>query len=605
MKRPEFLRRFSKKESQEERDALAASLKERRAQARETRTGLEAERDVLEPQQQEAESSLEANRTEQLKLLEELGELAETLAGLQEGAVDKMLNFFKIRSLRGEIKTGTEELDSLEEVLETGAATVDKMRTRLREIIQELQDNSSRDTAWASEQLATFYQRTMDTWERAPYTPEDAEEHFSEERLVQMPLDEYVALLKRFPSEMVTHVSRHGVRDHTGHIGHQAGVGEYHNSFKALLEDGRLKSVISRIVKENFSKESVAEVANMNQAEDRETAELLARQMVDSFNLGGPGSYADLSAIHFAAQEVADIYYGAERGNEAFVVYPSVFIDAQYGYQGNLSEAGGGYWNDQWIFATEQNGISLDAGIVFLPEAAQVGRETGSRYEVVEGKGVINKEYVEQVGSLLGKSMFDEIMNEIRTELGRFNAFQNVPKDLMDRLHERVEKELGVTDERLRDALVTYRAGMELPLSKESLMASRGDLINQNNLVYELQVLDQRIEGLLSDEGIYYKQAPDMISSKDYWEQYFKDNPQERPSKIVYYTQSDPTRALRAWKEQEGLSKTSQDNPFAKRQSDLDAEGAHVMKDRFESVLSETVDYLFPPEVDKEAQYAS
>src|SRR6185503_4609999 len=97
--------------------------------------------------------------------------------------------------------------------------------------------------------------------------------------------------------------------------------------------------------------------------------------------------YPDKIAVHFAAQMVADQFYGGERNNEVFFVYPSDFIASQHEYAFNgwekdftkpQSET---KWNDVFVWPSnlENPGISVDAGLVFLPDHTPVDPETGSK----------------------------------------------------------------------------------------------------------------------------------------------------------------------------------------------------------------------------------
>jgi len=117
----------------------------------------------------------------------------------------------------------------------------------------------------------------------------------------------------------------------------------------------------------------------------------------------------DKSAIHLASNEVLDDLYGAEAGNQIFVVYPTDLIASQYTFgtsdtiSPDISQKPSKFsriWNDIFVW-TEDQSITLDAGIVFLPKNTQVDPETGSQYKVVDGKiiraqeSVSSKEYWE------------------------------------------------------------------------------------------------------------------------------------------------------------------------------------------------------------------
>lgn len=58
--------------------------------------------------------------------------------------------------------------------------------------------------------LENFYLEQKWKWEESGYAREDITKYFSEGNLTSLPLEDYALLLKRFPSEMVTHVTRQG-----------------------------------------------------------------------------------------------------------------------------------------------------------------------------------------------------------------------------------------------------------------------------------------------------------------------------------------------------------------------------------------------------------
>ncbi len=575
--------------SQKERDEFAKELKSRRSEYAKERAELEKRRGLIGKQfggYERKSSELDVQRAE---LVKNFGELSGQIEELRETSLDSMLNFFKIRALRANILskesqkgTVTEEL----KIADSGRAT---MRSQLEKVIGELRANKDSQTKWQSEALARFYVRRVREWESAPYTPEEVAELFTEEHLSELSMEDYVLLLKRFPSEMISHVSRHGVRDHTGHMWHRSGVGEYNKNFLELLADGRLKSIISRIIQDGLTKEAVIKHLNLNSAKNRKEVLVMANDIFRQVNAGGGGSYEDISAVHLAAEEVADSCYGAEKGNEAFVVFPSVFIDSQYGYRGNLSKSGGGYWNDQWVFESEQEGVGLDAGIVFLPGEVEVGRETGSRYEVIDGKAVVNERYVKAIGELINHPKFDEVMGEILSELGK--ASFRPSQGLVDRLRERVMDELGIEDEKLARALTNHDAASKLLIGKSFVQKT-----DDRDMGAYRSTFEGLVSGILQKAGIEFVLASDTVPAREYWESVFMENSGTRPSRVVYYAESDPTQALCSWRQSNGLLKKTELD-FQKHGGDFTQSGLE-MRERFSSVLTEAIDYLFPPEDD-------
>lgn len=115
------------------------------------------------------------------------------------------------------------------------------------------------------------------------------------------------------------------------------------------------------------------------------------------FSWASAPKYPDITATHLAAQMVSDEYYGGERGNEVFFVYPSDVLASQYAFTFNGGEKdftrpqSETKWNDVFVWTDPNNlGVPVDSGIVFLPEKTPVDPETGSKYaseiKVVDGQ---------------------------------------------------------------------------------------------------------------------------------------------------------------------------------------------------------------------------
>jgi hypothetical protein len=96
----------------------------------------------------------------------------------------------------------------------------------------------------------------------------------------------------------------------------------------------------------------------------------------------------DKSAIHFSSDEILNEIYGGELGNEIFVIYPTDMIASQYTFgvsdlNKDIAEKPHGSenkWNDIFVWNDNQ-AISIDAGIVFLPSNVKVDPQTGSKYK--------------------------------------------------------------------------------------------------------------------------------------------------------------------------------------------------------------------------------
>ena len=83
------------------------------------------------------------------------------------------------------------------------------------------------------------------------------------------------------------------------------------------------------------------------------------------------------------------------------------------------------------------------------------------------------------------------------------------------------------------------------------------------------------IEQALRSHGIFYTEAKDAITSKEFWENYFTKRPKKKPSKIVYYKGGDPTEALYRWREENGIINNVKDKDFfeAKKISEKSSKG--------------------------------
>lgn len=98
----------------------------------------------------------------------------------------------------------------------------------------------------------------------------------------------------------------------------------------------------------------------------------------------------DSSAIHFSSGEILNDIYGGEYSNEIFFIFPTDLVASQYTFATNYREGDitkkpakiENKWNDVFVW-TDDETISLNAGIVFLPENTPVNPKNGSIYEEV------------------------------------------------------------------------------------------------------------------------------------------------------------------------------------------------------------------------------
>ncbi|MEK7227408.1 MAG: hypothetical protein AAB641_00775 [Patescibacteria group bacterium] len=332
-KPPQFIKEFSKEESPEERQQTARAIRAKRAE-------YFTEKDAQTERQTELEETTNERERAIAEQLEAVHDLENEIIELSTSGLGKILNYFQLRKLRADVAVGQKTFEELSQQQE--AETIEE-----RAISEKL---VSEETAPALQEakvmLGNFYKEQKRKWTESEYTKEDITKYFSEEHLASLPLEDYSLLLKRFPEEMVAHVTRQGIRDHIGHMYHTAGEGAYVDGFMKMAEDGRLRSPLGVHLVEGEKDKAIAKFLNLDKFSTKKEALEHLANMTEANQAEG-GSYTDRMAIHFATEEVADYYYGSEKGNEIFVAYPSAYIASQYYFNGQLNEAGGGYWNDQ------------------------------------------------------------------------------------------------------------------------------------------------------------------------------------------------------------------------------------------------------------------
>ena len=542
---PQFIKEFSRENSQEDRDAVAAAIRERRR-----------ERDAWRAEQgarMEGKEDIEA----EIKTLNDEVEKFSSASLL-----GKIKDYFAYRNIKAQLAERTGELTTAQD-------NVDQWESEKPEF-QE-----------ARTLLEDFYKGEKGKWTQADYTPEDIEKKFSEENLSKLSVEDYALLMKRFPGEMLTHVTRQGIRDHASSFWHTAGVGAFSNGFQEMLADGKLRSSLGIALQEHNKEEAMAKFMRLDDLHSREDALAMYKNKFE-YSMASNDAFADSAAVHLASENVMDDMYGSERGNEIFIAYPSAHVASQlnYGGKGTLADRGASQHNDKWVYTKDHEGMPLDAGLVFIPEDAQVDPQTGSRYKMGEsGDPIIPQQRVNEILA----ARFDKL-GFIQTFVQQLPYRMNqAPKEERATLAEAAFAEFGITDPDTQEALLDPRLVDKLANTwgqdgeREEYEKIFGEYFHQNaENPYEL--------------------AENTVSSREYWEKHFQENPNQRPSKIVYYSGGDPSRALNEWREKNGIVKRTQDTSYGFAEnnvSDSSAE-ANAGKDRFASLARKVIDDRFP-----------
>lgn len=528
---PKFIKDFSKEAYSNERNNLARDIKETRKRHFEAKNSRTVAMESLGGSIMEKDSLV-------LEKIKSIDQLSSELSSIDSSLPKKIFNYLKYRNIKSQLAVATEDHDRAVELTEADRNEIERLKN---------EDELSPELKEAKQKLDDFYNKLKDEWQKSPYSREDLEKHFNEDHLASLSIDDYTTLLKRFPGEMVTHVTRQGVRDHTGMMFHSLGFGHFWNGFKDILKEGRQKNQITLSIENSEKDKAVGLLLKLDLIDTKEEAMKELDIFLDPNKQGdAPGRYADFSAIHFATEEVADAYYGSEKGNEIFFCYPSALIASSYYYKGELNANSNSQYNDQWVWAKEHQGININSGITFIPEGAMVDARNGSQYELdIDNRPVIDSTWSDTINDLLRNENFSSFANKAVDFLGKLvgvsledlmeddyfsgNDRNMESKKRVDELVVELEA-LGVKDMETKKVIFDYHLLQTLTLESDQV------------------IKDAAIRKRLEEEGLLFKKAIKTVSSKEYWEEYFKQNPKQKPSKIVYYEGSDPTEALRSWK---------------------------------------------------------
>lgn len=531
-KQPDFLRDFTKEHSQKERDNTANEIRAKRAEGFNLRKAIEVRRG-------EHQKEISANDEKFKRQLETIEKLNAEIEDLNKNGFKRLLSYFKLRKIEAElVATSQEHAQTLSER--------DELANRSKSIGGD-RNRVPVEFEKARSMVDDFYTSQREKWADTKYDTEEIKKYFSGDFLKNLSVEDYAILLRRFPNEMVTHVTRQGVRDHTGHMFHTRGYGGFSDGFQRIVEDGRLRSPLGVYLVETEKERAIARYLHLDKFEEKEKALKHLKSITNSRVQGDPGSYVDRSAVHFATEEVADEYYGSERGNEIFFAFPGAHIASQYYFSGQLNQKGGGKWNDQWVWANEEKGLDINAGLVFIPQNTPVSKDTGSRYQLdKEKKPMINEKYMNALRRLISWSGFAEFAEKVDDICLRFRIQQSESpldttkleaKKEINALIEQLAKELDIEDEKLLRIILDNDCRRGLKVYKDDEI-----------------MIDGQMQSVLQEFSMLYVEAKDTIPSRQYWEDYFSLHPDKKPSKIIYYEGSDPTKALFDWKRKSGIN---------------------------------------------------
>jgi hypothetical protein len=581
MPAPEFIKKFEPEQAGPKPEQLV-------------REGLEAQEELAN-ESNELEGQMGLSRLEYERTLEQLERTSAHIDQLRE-EMEELEGSMWRRITEGRekvaLKEGIEKLAAKKEDLELNKVDFEAEEERRQVSLEEVRAAID-DMPQAASILTDFYDKKRERWANAEFDAEEVDKYFNAEFLAGLDIDEYVELLKRFPQQMVTHVSRNGVRDHVGLMEHRKGLDQYSSEFKSLLKAGAMNSAVGRTLVQEGAREMIAKDMGIEHAKSRKEAMEKVEQHVSQ--KGAWAQFGDFSAVHFAVEEVADYYYGAERENEAFVVYPSLFIASQHDFGGHYSDLDqkndyDSTRNDVWVWQRELNGIDLDAGIVFLPKETPVGRESGSKFEIQNGEVVYDTENRKVIEDLVSHPRFRQVFTKVREALSAFWATheRHGIEKVADEQFEVASEALGV-DRALFDMWFSDMRKNDFDLDRLAVLHQEGAEDPDSSSFWEY---DAVIKDFLRRGNMLYQEASDAVPAQEYWEQYFEDHPDERPSKIVYYEGGDPTAALKKWRKDNGLMKKEDAEFYESFKKD---HGDDAVKSRYLELAAQIIEETIPP----------
>ena len=414
-----------------------------------------------------------------------------------------------------------------------------------------------------SEEDVESTEKGEDSREGLP-SPEAKERSLTFEQLSKLSTEEYIELWRHLNPFYVTHVTRQGVRDHAGMMYHTAGVGGLHDGCKKIFASRKMlcsPAEASFGLPPDFTEEDVVGVLDRLVFSDDALKGRSPRYILSvlpfNFTFASADPWADSQAIHFAQHTVLDDLYGGERGNEVFFVFPTDVVASQCKFGGQISKdlssarvSRGREWNDLFVWP-EGGRIPLDAGFVFLPKSQMVDRKTGSKYAT--------REVVDEFGNVVLIPEKDE---------ERIERFKNWLKGLSKESPEIVaisNNDYSLIEEKLReigipegciDGMVRYSKHYRLLVCVEKgHFGNLGDLSEEQRAqMSEEEIMDYSIRMYLAGHNADLKLSEDTVPAEEYWEQYFSENPEQRPAHIVYYD-GDPSTEVREFLIRNGIAR--------------------------------------------------
>lgn len=377
--------------------------------------------------------------------------------------------------------------------------------------------------------LHSYYEKVADT----PLSDTEKRELLKPEALAQLSTAEYLKLWRRLNPHYLSHVTRQGFKEE----GFQEWQDGFFSGFEEITKDGKmLRSLLHGVrhlrTKSEKSIREFLETSGVLKCQNVDEAERSLEKMVNEEKFSMPW-YPDQSSIHMANNSVLDEYYGAEFANQIFIVYPADVLISQnpfqvFGENRTLKRSSTADLSSDCLVYPQDNenpGISIDAGIVFLPDSIKVDPLSGSKYQSVvgpEGKrsrvedaALIDKytNLMANENSLIRKAMIDyKKWSYSLRELNRVECLKNIETELSN---------MGFPTDVVKK--LAYQTFVDLNLHESFTPEQSMAILRRTNS--------------------QWKRPENGISAREYWNMYFRENPDKSPKHVVFYDGA-PTTAV-------------------------------------------------------------
>jgi hypothetical protein len=521
----------------------------------ESRSIISADLRTLITQEQETGVALRNNHQEREKITSDL-ELH------QEKILTKI---FKFLGIRDSVTQGHEtNLRQLTQKDEEHMSALDVCRRDISECKSRLKDLPLErviERSFEEEMLAR------------PLSNDEKVTLLKPEVLSSLSVEEFFAVWRRLDPNFVSHVTRHGIRDHNSMWEHSGGLEEWHDSAKKIFESGgRLLTPFAARGLSGFTEAEIKsflsqEILNLPNEEE---AKRVFRSTVNT-SLASAPNYPDKTAVHFAVQIVLNDYYGGESDNEVFFIIPADVLASQHIFHSSKYDLDrpdqNKKFNDLFVWPVDHQKpfISANNGICFMPRSTLVDPATGSKYatalEVIDGLTVRvpikNKivpgqfsAWIKEIGSNNDVMMKAELLKSEQEKLQQLWSERSASRS-WDLSHEYQIRDqsrvVEATQQYLSSAIESELVRIGLPgdcLSALSTHIAKIAAESRDLGDFVEQLHDRFIEQATNKFKLELSRAESPITAEQFWKSYFETNPGYAPARVIFYD-GDPTQAVR------------------------------------------------------------